>query len=1009
MGNDSHVESAPEFAAGRIHPLRDAIFASAGFLILKVALIVLLFTLLRSYFFGQSREMTQKIAMRAARSIDADHANAIEGTNDPAEQRKLLDDLRLALLGEPATLRIRTYRFAQDGSLKMLDTVPVVSEAADPIPAKIEANLREGLPDLLEIEDHPIFPPNIITGYAPTYGAPGVISGAVAVDVNPSLLRSNLSLLLGAAILVFTTGVMAAVVLFHSVRRNRLAAIRTALALASARQVEKLTIDALGEILYRRSIDEDRFGWRGNPLPVIGLPLEAMPADATGWHALIHPEDLPKYELALRIALAGDQRLSIEYRVRHTGGSYIWLLDRATLSDTEDGGSAFIGALVDVTTRKNADEALRSFIEQTPTAHLVFAGDDTVDANPAAVRLFGADGLGQLLTTPIWQLWPRRQPDGTLSAEAWSRHVLVAIEEHVHHFEWQFVSLDGRSLFVDVFLNDATFSDRQVLLMACYDLTEARRTQSQLIESEYRFRDVSEAVGEFIWETDAEGRYVYASARVREVIGYEPHEVIGRLPTEWVPKEDIPRVVERTQAIAASGSGFRNFEHRLRRSDGKVVWISASGVPRYDEAGNIIGYRGATLDVTQRRTYEEELLLQKEAAESADRAKSNFLAMMSHEIRTPLNSVIGFADLVLETELDPLQADYLDTIRRSGDALLLLLNDILDFSKIESGRMEIDLRPTVLSQCIAEVLDLYRVAANAKEIDLLTNVSPEIPARLLTDSARLRQILLNLVGNAVKFTASGRIIVGAFLHPGPEPRRAPVIRVTVSDSGIGIKPDQIERLFKPFSQADSSTTRRFGGTGLGLVISKRLAELLGGDLGILETSPDGSVFCLDLPATIPSDHDLANGSHEPDVELVSKDPPELPEGAHIRVLVVDDNPLNRRLTTQMLKQLGAQSATASNASDCFEILESEEFDVVLMDVQMPGMDGLEATRIIREREERIGLRRVQIVALTAGAMVGDREACLDAGMDEYLSKPIRRSALASVLRACLETAGQRIG
>ncbi len=990
--------------SSRIHPVRDALLASGGFLLLKVLLIILLFLLLRSFFFGQSRDMAEGIAQRAASAIDPTHAAALESTAGPAQRESLKAHLRATLAGEPSVLRIQTFRLETSTSRQITDTAPNGGAVtASTIPGHIEPKLRAGVHVVEEIGDRLLFPPRFITGYAPIHGVPGQITGAVAVDLNPTLLQSNLSLLLGAAILVFTTGIMGAVVIFHYVRRSRENTARTSAALTLARQVEQLTIDALGEILYRRSVVDEHFVWRGNSLPVIGLALEALPPNLARWQELIHPEDLPRYQIALRNALTGSSRLSIEYRIRHTGGSYIWLLDRASLTDSDAGERIFIGALVDVTTRKNADDALRSFIEQTPTAHLVFAGDDILDANPAAVRLFGAESLSQILTTPVWQLWPRRQPDGTISAAGWSRHVLVAIDQHVHHFEWQFASLDGRRLAVDVFLNEATFTDRQVLLMACYDLTEAQNTQSQLIESEARFRDVSEAVGEYIWETDIDGHITYASPKVQDVMGIEPEAIIGTRTIDWVLDEDRARIEERNQLIVASGSGFRNFEHRIRRPDGRIAWISASGVPRYDEGGNIVGYRGATLDVTQRRTYEEQLLLQKEAAEAADRAKSNFLAMMSHEIRTPLNSVLGFADLVLGTDLDATQADYLNTIRRSGDALLLLLNDILDFSKIESGRMEIDPRPTDLNRCVGEVLDLYKVAAAAKGLRLEATTAPELPSRLLTDSARFRQILLNLVGNAVKFTATGQITVNTSLQP-PVADGTSRVRVTVTDSGIGITRQQAERLFKPFSQADSSTTRRFGGTGLGLAISKRLAELLGGDLGILESGQPGSTFYLDLPATVPTEDDYTSASHEPDLELVSKDPPELPAGAEVRVLVVDDNPLNRRLTTQMLKQLGAQSGTASNAAECFAALETDHYDIVLMDVQMPGMDGLEATRVIREREARDGTEHVRIVALTAGAMVGDREACLAAGMDDYLSKPIRRSALADILRAGLQPA-----
>jgi PAS domain S-box-containing protein len=525
------------------------------------------------------------------------------------------------------------------------------------------------------------------------------------------------------------------------------------------------------------------------------------------------------------------------------------------------------------------------------------------------------------------------------------------------------------------------------------DLTARRAAEAQLIESEQRFRDVSEAAGEFIWEVNKDGVFVYTSRRVTEVLGIEPEALLGRSPFEFVPEEDQESVHQRSLEIHAARLAFRNFEHRVLRADGTPRWLSISGVPIYDAAGQVTGYRGASLDITKHREYERELVLQKEAAEAADRAKSNFLAMMSHEIRTPLNSVLGFADLVLDSPLNPSQREHLETIKGSGDALLVLLNDILDFSKIESGRMEVEIRPTDLPRCIGEVLDLYRLSAAAKGLKLTTGIAAEVPRHLLTDWSRLRQILVNLVGNAVKFTSEGEVHVTASRLPrtGESVAR---IRIEVSDTGIGISAEQRQRLFKPFSQADSSTTRRFGGTGLGLAISRRLATLLDGDLGLLDRNGSGSSFYVDLPALVPTEQELQTMAHEPEAELFFLEPREHFDGRAPRVLVVDDNTLNRRLTTHLLDQLGAETETAANAPECFEKLASANFDLVLMDVQMPVMDGLDATRHIRSLGSAI-----PIIALTADAMVGDRERCLEAGMNDYLTKPLRREELSRVLHS----------
>ncbi len=646
--------------------------------------------------------------------------------------------------------------------------------------------------------------------------------------------------------------------------------------------------------------------------------------------------------------------------------------------------------------RQTAD-SVAQFIRQNPTPHLAFDGDDLLQANLSAARTFGAASVEALLGTPLWQFWPRRQPDNSLSAESWSEHVHEALTESVSHFEWTFRRADASPLEMDVFLSKATLEQREVLLLACYDLSQIRRAQARLVASEQRFRDVSDAVGEFIWEVDLEGRYTFVSPRVQEVLGRSPSEVLGHHPFEWLPPDDVDGVAQHSNDIVAGAKPFRNFEHRIRRSDGEILWISASGVPRFDDNGTLVGYRGASLDITPHRAHEQELRLQKEAAEAAAQTKSAFLAMMSHEIRTPLNSVLGFADLILQTDLDDLQREYLATIERSGDALLVLINDILDFSKIESGRLAVEAAATDLRRCLDDVVDLYIPTSHSRDISLLARVAPNVPQYVQTDPARLRQILINLVGNAVKFTPAGSVIIEAAVVGAPEEQR---VRFEVTDTGIGITEEKIRHLFQPFSQADTSTTRRFGGTGLGLAISKRLAVLLDGDIGIAQSSEEGTTFFLEIPLAVPTDDEIAALTPRTDGPSASDASPR----PSLHVLVVDDNPINRRLTTQLLKLLGDKSDSVASATECFAAIETTGYDAILMDVQMPGLDGLTATRMIRERERSLSRSPIPVVALTAGAMSEDREACFAAGMDFYLTKPIRRGALDQTLRKVSERA-----
>jgi len=521
---------------------------------------------------------------------------------------------------------------------------------------------------------------------------------------------------------------------------------------------------------------------------------------------------------------------------------------------------------------------------------------------------------------------------------------------------------------------------------------------SPLRETEQRLRDVVDAAGEYIWEVDADGHYTFLSERVVDVLGYPVEKLIGRHPLSFVPPEDVAGLRDKTEELFRGQRTFRDLQHRMLRADGQIIWLSINGVPVSNMKGRLTGYRGAGLDITARKRAEEELIHEKEAALSADHAKSEFLAVMSHEIRTPLNSVLGFADLLAETPLEQGQREQLEMIRRSGDALLILLNDILDFSRIESGKMPIQASSVDIRACLNDVVNLYGATSQAKGVVLRVEVALDVPQYLCTDPGRLRQILLNLVGNAVKFTPCGEVVVTASLGPSdPKDGRFPLL-IEVADSGIGIPPDRVARLFKPFTQADSSTTRRYGGTGLGLAICKRLAELLGGDVRLERSSSSGSVFALELPlVTVPA------GQENPATR-----PPDIASGAagdrNWRILVVEDNKVNRILAERMLLSLGFHSDAVENGLQAIQAHAVHPYDIIFMDLQMPVMDGVEASAYLRNREgESRGVPPVHIIALTADAMVGDRERCLAAGMNDYLSKPIRRADLA----AALDRAGQR--
>ncbi len=391
-------------------------------------------------------------------------------------------------------------------------------------------------------------------------------------------------------------------------------------------------------------------------------------------------------------------------------------------------------------------------------------------------------------------------------------------------------------------------------------------------------------------------------------------------------------------------------------------------------------------DITGEKLTMHDLRLAKDAAEVANRTKSQFLTMMGHEIRTPMNGLLGFASLLERTDLDEEQKDYVSTLRLSGEALLRTLEDILDYSHMENEVLNMKTAPVAVKELITQVSQLFMMAIGDRKLELVARIAADVPPQILGDDLRLRQILVNLVGNAVKFTDEGFILIKVERETSSQ---GDFLVFHVVDSGSGVAPEMIDRLFKPFSQVDASASRRYGGTGLGLSICRRLVETMGGEIGVRTAPEKGSDFYFSVPVRIPDFPAATPAPIARELRADSKKP---------RILVVDDDSINRKLIMRMIQKAGAEAQSVESGSQAILAFEEEEFDLIIMDIQMPGMDGIETTRKIREIEKRSGaLRRTPISALTANAGEGDRERCIEAGMDDFFCKPIRIDSLEKLI------------
>jgi two-component system, sensor histidine kinase and response regulator len=681
-----------------------------------------------------------------------------------------------------------------------------------------------------------------------------------------------------------------------------------------------------------------------------------------------------------------------EYPVVTRNGEVVWLGQRTQLLTEGDSIVGFQSIARDITDRRRAEAALREseeryrkLVEVLPDGIFVSVEGRFAFANPAAVRILGLADSHQLIGQEVLDFID----------PAYHHVAREGIREQPEHnvsvplIEGIFLRRDGTPVEVEVAATPIAYRGRPGYLTVFRHIGERKAAERALRQSEFRFRQIYDNAPVMIHSVDEEWTIHDVNNRWLTVMGYQREEVIGRKLDFVMTPESLDRRGVTEQVFWRTGK-VTELPFQFVRKDGRIIDVLLDAVITQDPVHGRVSI-SCSRDVTERKQAEEELKRAKEAAEAATRAKSEFLANMSHEIRTPMNGVIGMTELALSTELTAEQSEYLEAVKASAYSLLSIINDILDFSKMEAGKFEMLAVSFSLADCIADTMSSMAPQAWAKGLELAYHVNSAISDALIGDPGRLRQILINLVGNAIKFSDSGEIVLHVELECQAEKESA--LHFVVSDTGMGIPLEKHEGVFKPFEQVDNSSTRKHSGTGLGLAIVSQLVEMMQGRIWLESEIGKGSKF-----------HFSARfGNAEPaESSLACIYPASLRD---VPILIIDDNATNRRILEEILSGWNMAPKSADNAASALSALEfalevGKPFPLVLVDYMMPGMDGFELSHLIRQHPE---LSQTRIIMLSSAGHLGDAEKCAALGIAGYLRKPVRQSDLLNAVFSALSS------
>ncbi len=726
---------------------------------------------------------------------------------------------------------------------------------------------------------------------------------------------------------------------------------------------------------------------------------EMEPNNSELWHRLLHPDDVERVEREIARVVAGEaDQFETEFRMRHKQGHWVSILSRGRVGRRRPDGRALkmVGAHIDVTAMKRAQQRMEQIIRGASVGTWEYnrtTGRNTVNDLWAQMLGYSHPKI-QDMPYEDWEALVH--PDDLLELNR--RHVMLRDLRHdVFEAEIRMRHRDGHWVWVltrgQVAQRSATGAI-EIISGIHIDISEAKAREAEMQASnerlraalaerdaaERRFSDIAAISSEWFWETDTNDCYTFLSEGFERQNGRSRDLMLG--VSGWVCPEIYPECRDSAdwdwlRARFAAREPFRDFVFFIPGGEpgARDMWVRMSGVPFFSADGTYLGYRGVSSDITL-------LYTAKERAESANRAKSQFLANMSHEIRTPLNGVLGMADLLSDALVDPIHRQMIETIRESGQGLLNVLNDILDLAKVEAGKIELETVAFVPRDLASKLEAMYSLRAQERGLSFSVMCDVGCSQARMGDPHRTLQVLHNLLNNAIKFTHEGQIKV-TFRTRGTDP-----LEVEVSDTGIGMSPEQQTRAFEDFEQADGAVTRRYGGTGLGLSISRRLIELMGGQVQVNSTLGRGTVIRLILPLPV--------AKQEVAVEHAEVES-EQPSVAGLRALVADDNATNRLILKAMLGALGVGVAVVEDGLRAVAAWKPGEFDVLLLDISMPEMDGIAALQEIRRIAGEQGIAKVPAIAVTANAMKHQVDGYFAAGFDGYVGKPFRREDLAREL------------